>query len=175
MGRKKTLMMSIMSAMENNANRLAYEDQFDEMHNLGYFFTPQELSFDDSFGQDFDHISGVFDLHGLQSINGAGGSASGDDDTPNTQTSTPVAVSDKRPPLARRARSNPFYSPSRQVMNLVQKKKTSKRIKKENSDALVTMLSSSQLELQSQQATPRGLEEKIKDAGSSYNTQTQRS
>lgn len=40
-------MMSIMSAMENNANRLAYEDQFDEMHNLGYFFTPQELSFDE--------------------------------------------------------------------------------------------------------------------------------
>ncbi|KAH9199178.1 hypothetical protein LQ764DRAFT_210335 [Zygosaccharomyces rouxii] len=160
--------MSVMSATESNAGRLAYDDQFDEMHNLGGLFTPQELPLDDSFEQDFDHLSGFLDLHGLQ---GAGGT--GDNGTPNTQASTPIPSSEKRPPLARRARSNPFYCPSRQIMNLVQKKKISKKIKKENSDAFISMLSLSQSDSQSQQVMPREFEEKVKDAGSSYNTQTE--
>lgn len=166
-------MMSVMSATENNASRLSYDDQFDETHSLGCLFTPQELPFDDSFGQDFDHLLGILDLHGLQNNGGAGVAGN---DTPNTQASTPVSASDRRPPLARRARSNPFYSPSRQIMNLVQKKKIAKRIKREKSDALVAMLSSSSpslpLESQPQQATPRELEEKAEDAGSSYNAHT---
>lgn len=162
--------MSVMSATENNASRSSYDDQFDEMH----LFSPQELSFDDSFGQDLDHFPGIFDTHGLQNFDDTQGSdisrINGNHNTSDTRTPTPVpAVSDKRPTLRRRARSNPFYIPSRQIMNLVQKKKISKKAKKDNSEALVAMLSSSKLDHQDQRFLPQEYEEKNQDAGSSCN------
>lgn len=158
-----------MSATENNTGRFSYDEQLEEMHNLGDLFTPQELPFDESFGQDLEHFGGLLDLEGLQS--GAS--------TPSRQTSTPAPTigGDKRPPLARRGRSNPFYSPSRQIANLVQKKKVSKTMKREGSNASLSMIPLTWFESQrqEQQVTPPEYEERIEDAGSSNNTQTKSS
>lgn len=159
-------MMSVMSATENNTGRFSYDEQLEDMHNLGDLFTPQELPFDESFGQDLEQFGGLLDLDGVQS----GGN------TPNRQTSTPASAAggDKRPPLARRGRSNPFYSPSRQIANLVQKKKVSKAMKREGSNASLSMIPLTRFESQRQQQeiTPPESEGRIEDAGSSDNTQT---
>lgn len=133
------------STTEDSSRGVYYGEQIDDLHGLGDLFTPQELPFLDTFGQDFDPleegatVEHTLSQHDVQSL--------------QAHVSPEESYMPRqRPPLGKSRRSNPFYSPSRQIVNLVQKKKLSKTIKRESSAP--PMASVSLPQLQAQQVTP---------------------
>ncbi|AQZ15193.1 YLR053C [Zygosaccharomyces parabailii] len=144
-------MLSVMSTStaEQTTGGVYYSDQIEDLHGLGELFTPQELPFLDTFSQDFESLEEA----------GLGDSTPSHYDNQGLQSHVSpenVYLTRQRPPLGKSRRSNPFYSPSRQIVNLVQKKKLSKTLKRESSAPALAAVSLSQL--QTQQATPPELD-----------------